>query len=67
MSEADVDLTPRPIRPLLTEPELLRLLPVPRTVLDRLLTEGQLRAVRIGARRYYRPEDIEDFLRSCSG
>jgi excisionase family DNA binding protein len=65
-TDPDVDFAPKPIRPLLTTGEFLRIVPVSSTVLRRLLDSGQLRAVRIGQRLYFRPEDVEDFLRSCS-
>jgi excisionase family DNA binding protein len=55
-----------PLRPLLTLPEFLRVVPVSRPVLDRLLEKGELKAVRIGSKMYFRPEDVEAFLRSCS-
>ncbi|MBI4589504.1 MAG: helix-turn-helix domain-containing protein [Candidatus Rokubacteria bacterium] len=59
-------MTPVPIRPLLTVGELLRILPVGCKTLDRLVGTRQLLAIRIGRRRFFAPDDVERFLRSCS-
>jgi len=64
--EPSIDLTPKPFRPLLWPSELARVLRVSRGVLDHLVDTGQLKAVRVGPKRLFRPEDVEAFLRSCS-
>ena len=63
---SDESVAPPPLRPLLTLGDFLRVVPVSRGILDRLIATGQLRAIRIGPKLYFRPEDVEAFLRSCS-
>lgn len=60
------EVTPAPIRPLLTVGELLRLLPIGHKTLDRLVETRQLPAVRIGRRRFFSPDDVERFLHTSS-
>jgi excisionase family DNA binding protein len=60
------EIPPAPLRPLLTVGELLRLVPVGPSTLNRLIESGQLPAIRIGRRRFFDPSDVERLLRSCS-
>lgn len=55
-----------PLRPLLTMGDLLRVVPVSRGTLAHLIGSGQLRAIKIGRRLFFSPDDVECFLRSCS-
>ncbi len=67
MSDANFDFAPKPIRPLLTAGELLRIVPVSNSTLDWLIKTGQLPVIRIKNLRFFAPDDVERFLRSCSG
>ena len=60
------EVTHPPIRPLLRVGDFLRVVPVSRNTLDRLIETGQLATIKIGRRRFFRPEDVERFLKSCS-
>ncbi len=47
---------------LLTIAELARLLGIGRTTVYRLVNTGELRAVRVGERLRFRPEDVNTYL-----
>ena len=51
-----------PVRPLLTVPELARVMRVGRTTVYRLVRNGSIRPVVVGERMRFRPEDIERYL-----
>jgi excisionase family DNA binding protein len=50
------------LRRLLTVPELCDTLRITRTTAYRLVNSGQLRAVIVGARIRFRPEDVDTYL-----
>jgi len=52
---------------LLTIAELARLLGIGRTTVYRLVNTGELRAVRVGERLRFRPEDVNAYLERESG
>ncbi len=51
-----------PVRRLLTVPELCDVLRIGRTTAYRLVNGGSLRAVVVGDRLRFRPEDIDAYL-----
>jgi excisionase family DNA binding protein len=51
-----------PLRPLLTVPELADRLRVGRTTVYRLVNSGSIRAVTVGQRIRFRPEDVDRYL-----
>ena len=57
---------PSPIEPLLTPAEVIQILRVPRSTLDRLRRAGHVRAVRIGGGVRYRTAEVERFLAEAS-
>jgi len=55
------------VRPLLTVPELARVLRIGRTSVYRLVKSGSIRPVVVGERLRFRPEDVEAYLERESG
>ena len=51
-----------PLEPLLTVDETAEFLRVDRSTVYRLENEGELRSVRVGTRRRFRPEDLRAYL-----
>ena len=50
------------VRPLLTVPELARVLRIGRTSVYRLVKSGSIHPVVVGERLRFRPEDVEAYL-----
>ncbi|MGA2360886.1 MAG: helix-turn-helix domain-containing protein [Candidatus Aminicenantales bacterium] len=48
---------------LISVPELCAMLKISRSTLYRHLQAGELRAVKLGRRRLFRPKDIDAFVR----
>ena len=51
---------------LLSIEEFLKLIPISRPTIYRLVKAGRLFPVRVGRRVFFRSEDVDAFIRSCS-
>ncbi len=52
---------------LLSIDDVLRLIPVSRMTVTRLVKAGKLFPVKVGKRVFFRSDDVAAFIRSCSG
>lgn len=59
--------TQNPPPKLLSIDEFIKLVPISRMTLTRLVKAGKLFPVKVGRRVFFRDEDVRAFIRSCSG